>query len=100
MHISAAICMPAGVCGDGTVGAGEECDDGNTASGDGCSSTCTNEGLNSAGSHSHTVHGVCPSNITLAQGHVVMEHAAPGKSVMMATVPTVMAVHPHAYMKV
>ncbi|MDB4955129.1 MAG: Multiple EGF-like-domain protein 3 precursor [Myxococcales bacterium] len=28
------------VCGDGMVGAGEQCDDGNTTSGDGCSSTC------------------------------------------------------------
>jgi len=28
------------VCGDGVLGAREECDDGNTADGDGCSSTC------------------------------------------------------------
>ena len=28
------------VCGDGVVGAGEQCDDGNTSSLDGCSSTC------------------------------------------------------------
>jgi len=28
------------VCGDGTVGAGEECDDHNTDDGDGCSSVC------------------------------------------------------------
>ena len=50
--MSAAMCVPAGVCGDATVGAGEECDDGNTASGDGCSSTCTDEGLNSVTSQS------------------------------------------------
>ncbi|XXY15147.1 DUF4215 domain-containing protein [Sorangium sp. So ce216] len=31
------------VCGDGTVGATEECDDGNTASGDGCSALCVYE---------------------------------------------------------
>lgn len=30
-------------CGDGVLGAGEECDDGNTAPGDGCSTTCTVE---------------------------------------------------------
>ncbi|MBI2376998.1 MAG: DUF4215 domain-containing protein [Deltaproteobacteria bacterium] len=30
-------------CGDGFVGAGEQCDDGNTADGDGCSSTCSIE---------------------------------------------------------
>ena len=33
------------VCGDGIVGAGEQCDDGNTTAGDGCSATCTIEGL-------------------------------------------------------
>ena len=31
------------VCGDGFVGAGEECDDGNTAGGDGCSAACLDE---------------------------------------------------------
>lgn len=30
-------------CGDGDVGAGEECEDGNVASGDGCSNVCTVE---------------------------------------------------------
>ena len=34
---------PAGVCGDGTVDAGEECDDGNNTGGDGCSANCTTE---------------------------------------------------------
>jgi cysteine-rich repeat protein len=28
------------VCGDGTIGLGEQCDDSNTTSGDGCSSSC------------------------------------------------------------
>ncbi len=28
------------LCGDGTVGNGEQCDDGNTKAGDGCSATC------------------------------------------------------------
>jgi len=31
-------------CGDGEVGAGEQCDDGNGFNGDGCSSTCKTEG--------------------------------------------------------
>jgi cysteine-rich repeat protein len=31
------------LCGDGTVGATEECDDGNTTNGDGCSAQCTIE---------------------------------------------------------
>jgi TonB family protein len=31
------------VCGDGSVGDGEQCDDGNTLDGDGCSSTCRTE---------------------------------------------------------
>ncbi len=31
------------LCGDGSLGAGEQCDDGNTADGDGCSSTCAPE---------------------------------------------------------
>ncbi|HUQ05315.1 MAG TPA: DUF4215 domain-containing protein [Kofleriaceae bacterium] len=30
-------------CGDGTVGAGEQCDDGNNVDGDGCSATCVDE---------------------------------------------------------
>jgi len=30
-------------CGDGVLGAGEECDDGNTADGDGCSAACIDE---------------------------------------------------------
>jgi MYXO-CTERM domain-containing protein len=30
-------------CGDGSIGAGEECDDGNTADGDGCSASCQDE---------------------------------------------------------
>jgi cysteine-rich repeat protein len=34
---------PPGICGDGTVDAGETCDDGNTTDGDGCSATCTIE---------------------------------------------------------
>jgi cysteine-rich repeat protein len=33
-------CIPSVVCGDGVIGAGEQCDDGNTNNGDGCSSTC------------------------------------------------------------
>lgn len=31
---------PEPVCGDGTIGVGEECDDGGTAPGDGCDSAC------------------------------------------------------------
>jgi len=31
-------------CGDGDVGAGEQCDDGNASNGDGCSSACKTEG--------------------------------------------------------
>ena len=47
-------CHPhSGTCGDGTVGAGEECDDGNTASGDGCSLICKDEGLDPI-SHIHS----------------------------------------------
>ena len=34
---------PAYGCGDGFVGAGEQCDDGNAKAGDGCSPTCTTE---------------------------------------------------------
>ncbi len=34
----------AGLCGDGTVNAGEACDDGNLTDGDGCDSTCTPTG--------------------------------------------------------
>jgi MYXO-CTERM domain-containing protein len=30
-------------CGDGVVGAGEQCDDGNTTDGDGCSASCVDE---------------------------------------------------------
>lgn len=32
-----------GVCGDGTLGAGEQCDDGNLDPGDGCAADCTTE---------------------------------------------------------
>ncbi|MCZ7685759.1 MAG: DUF4215 domain-containing protein [Sandaracinaceae bacterium] len=39
------ICVSGGcvasACGDGVVGAGEQCDDGNTADGDGCDNDCT-----------------------------------------------------------
>lgn len=35
--------LSAAACGDGLVGAGEECDDGNATDGDGCSATCTIE---------------------------------------------------------
>lgn len=34
---------PAGICGNGTIEAGETCDDSNTVSGDGCSSSCQSE---------------------------------------------------------
>ena len=37
----------AGVCGDGTVDAGEQCDDGNTSPGDCCSATCEFEAAGS-----------------------------------------------------
>jgi cysteine-rich repeat protein len=32
------------ICGDGTIGYGEECEDGNVANNDGCSATCLYEG--------------------------------------------------------
>lgn len=35
-------CQPVGVCGDGTVDAGEECDDGNDNNNDACTNRCTN----------------------------------------------------------
>ena len=35
--------VPANVCGNGSLGAGERCDDGNTLPGDGCTATCTVE---------------------------------------------------------
>ena len=35
--------LPTVECGDGRLGAGEQCDDGNTEDGDGCSSTCRRE---------------------------------------------------------
>lgn len=37
------LCIPAPVCGDGIIQAGEECDDGNTVNGDGCSEYCKRE---------------------------------------------------------
>ena len=37
-----------GVCGNGTVEAGEDCDDGNTDNGDCCSATCTFEPIGSS----------------------------------------------------
>jgi cysteine-rich repeat protein len=36
-------CVSAAICGDGTVGPGEQCDDMNTVSEDGCSSLCRTE---------------------------------------------------------
>jgi len=36
-------CIPPGVCGNGSLEAGEGCDDGNLVSGDGCSSACVHE---------------------------------------------------------
>lgn len=35
--------VPQGYCGDGNLGAGEECDDGNNVDGDGCSANCALE---------------------------------------------------------
>jgi cysteine-rich repeat protein len=70
------------VCGDGMIGAGEECDDGNTADGDDCSGTCMS---NVCPFHSDyadaTVFGGCAS-IVLEEGNrlalpsVAAEHAA------------------------
>lgn len=54
------------VCGDGTVGIGEDCDDKNTTSGDGCSSTCLAEGTSecskvcSASGTSCSTYSDCP----------------------------------------
>lgn len=39
--VDTAACAPPGVCGDGTLDAGEQCDDGNNVSGDGCEGDCT-----------------------------------------------------------
>ncbi|MFZ2911889.1 MAG: DUF4215 domain-containing protein, partial [Candidatus Absconditicoccaceae bacterium] len=36
-------CIAAATCGNGSVGAGEQCDDSNTNNGDGCNSTCQRE---------------------------------------------------------
>ena len=33
--------LPAAICGDGAIEAGEACDDGNTNSGDGCAADCS-----------------------------------------------------------
>lgn len=41
IHLS--VTVPAPVCGDGALGAGEACDDGGTSSGDGCSAACAVE---------------------------------------------------------
>ena len=44
--VTSASCLTASIgCGDGTLGAGEQCDDGNAISGDGCSATCEIEGV-------------------------------------------------------
>ena len=39
----ASIAVAAAVCGDGEVGAGEQCDDGNADNGDGCDALCSSE---------------------------------------------------------
>lgn len=52
-------------CGDGVLGAGEECDDGNGTGGDGCSTTCTVESgwacaANPSAPPASTCSWVCP----------------------------------------
>ncbi|MBG1233060.1 DUF4215 domain-containing protein [Aestuariivirga litoralis] len=42
-NLALAAPVPAGVCGDGALDAGEQCDDGNTVGGDGCASNCQTE---------------------------------------------------------
>ncbi|NIQ90179.1 MAG: hypothetical protein GWN93_14570, partial [Deltaproteobacteria bacterium] len=57
-----------GVCGDGTVDAGEDCDDGNTNDGDCCSSTCQYE---SAATVCRAAAGVCDaSGLLRRRGHL------------------------------
>lgn len=51
------------VCGNASIGDGEDCDDGNAASGDGCSAICLNEGA----SPKSVVYAVC-GNGTLEPG--------------------------------
>lgn len=46
MLLGLVLSIRAQVCGDGSIGGGEQCDDSNTAPNDGCSATCQCESLN------------------------------------------------------
>jgi len=46
------------------------------------------------------MHTHCLTTMTMLQASVVTEWLVLGKSVTMATLPAVMAVHPHAQVKV
>jgi cysteine-rich repeat protein len=60
-------CTPL-ICGDGAIGAGEQCDDSNARDGDGCSGTCQREpGFSCTGT---------PSTCTFVCGNGVLDTAA------------------------
>ncbi|QQR90881.1 MAG: DUF4215 domain-containing protein [Myxococcales bacterium] len=62
------VCEGAPVCGNGAVGATEECDDGNTTDGDGCDSSCKAEfGFTCTGEPSSCTGG-CVNQITSGYG--------------------------------
>ena len=70
MHTtSLTTCPCSGICGDGTVGVGEECDDGNMASGDGCSAVCKNEGFMLRHNSCHTCHPLAQSILVRTTSH-------------------------------
>jgi len=56
------VCEPAGVCGNGTVEAGESCDDGGTATGDGCDASCFVEDGSGCTAGADCASGVCDLN--------------------------------------
>ena len=72
---------PPGMCGDGKVGATEECDDGNTASGDGCSPTCTNEGLNAHMAGIFLADALARTNLLMMGNTSCMAHVWHGSTV-------------------
>ncbi len=59
-------------CGDGLVGAGEQCDDGNTADGDGCSATCQDEDGNPDDPSGDEPGGCCSTTDDHAAGFLLL----------------------------
>jgi fibro-slime domain-containing protein len=57
---------PPAVCGDGVLGAGEQCDDGNLAPGDGCSESCQLETDYACPMPGH----LCVRVVTCGNGHI------------------------------